>query len=110
MRCSVFDSDSNTPSSSRAPLWLFFFFFFRQRKVYASQECGLVSQRLPHSGYGSDSKQHSIFMLDIILAAGRSATLQPWKTGGFRETVNTAHVGLSQLGISGDECQKNYCN
>lgn len=87
-----------------------FFFFPRQRKVCASQECGLVSQRLPHSGYGSDSKQHSIFVLDIILAAGRSATLQPWKTGGFRETVNTAHVDLSQLGIYRDEYQKMFCD
>lgn len=34
---------SNTPSSSRGSLW-----------VSATQECGPVSQGLPHSGYGSD--------------------------------------------------------
>lgn len=64
-----FDFDSNTPSSlqSSSVGFGFGFFFWGQRKVYATQKCGLVFQRLPHSGCGSDSKRPSIYMFDIIL-------------------------------------------
>lgn len=66
MRCSVFDSDSDTPSSTKAPLWLFVFFLGAKERFVQAKEVGWFLRGDIHAGNASDSKQSSIYMSDIF--------------------------------------------